>query len=1159
MILLLRLLNCVAQKFRGGRRLGLPQLVFLSIPQFVLFFAPAGLSADDGTNLFETNIRPLMVEHCQKCHGAIKQEAGLRLDSRAALMSGGEHGPAIVPGKPDKSLLISAVRHQGDVRMPPKGKLKDKQIQDLEQWILLGAPWPASLTETHDKLAETQRRHWAFQPVLKPALPEVKDSKWERTPVDRFILAKLDESGLSPSSVADRRTLIRRVTFDLTGLPPSFEQVEAFVNDPSVNAYEKLVERLLDLPQYGEQWARHWLDVARYADTKGYVYGREERFWVHAPAYRDWVVNAFNGDLPYNQFLLLQIAADQAAAQDRGAQAAMGFLTLGRRFLGVTHDIIDDRIDVVTRGPLGLTVACARCHDHKYDPIPTADYYSLYGVFLNSTERMLAVADPSSRDDAYAAFEKELSQRQQKLKETTLTKRNEAADRVRQRITDYLVAQTEISKYPEEGFDQVLATTDLIPTFVRRWEAWLESRAGIEDSIFGPWRRFTQLKSEEFPEKSAGIVRDFSDGLSTVNPRVRSALEQPPTSMRDVAERYGKLLQDVNREWKEACDAANQSGGPPPEKLPSEDTEALRQILYGPASPCLVPDEGIVSTELYFDSGSVTELWKLRGEVDRWLIQSPLAPAHAVSLVDRNLIRPSRVFRRGNPVNRGPEVTRHFVSVLAGPEPASFTTGSGRLELANAIIDPANPLTARVWVNRVWQHHFGTGLVRTPSDFGIRAEPPSHPELLDWLATRFVTDGWSTKQLHRLILLSSTYQQSSDGTVRTGRDLKLAGEIPRETVSTSPVLRSKLAAQVDPENRLLSRMNVRRLSFEEFRDSLLAISGRLDTQMGGRATDLFAGNGTVNRRRTIYGLVDRQFLATTLRIFDFPNPDLHIPVRSETTVPQQALFALNHPFVAQQAQELVERINRDATNEPSEQKLRRLYQTVFQREPTARQLDIAQKFLDAEIAEPTPSPASESLAWQYGYGELDETTKQLKTFTALPHFSGAAWQGGTQFPDATLGWVQLTAQGGHPGNDIKHSSIRRWVAPHDGRFSISSTAVHEVAAGNGIRCWIFSSTEGMLMSHVLHNQRQAMNVANVALKKGDSIDFVVDINGDLNSDQYLWAPEIVDVSNGDKSVASQALSWKSERDFSGPMPKLLSGWEQFAQVLLIANELMFVD
>ncbi|MEI8021072.1 MAG: DUF1553 domain-containing protein, partial [Schlesneria sp.] len=891
------------------------------------------------------------------------------------------------------------------------------------------------------------------------------------------------------------------------------------------------------------------------ADTKGYVYGREERFWVHAPAYRDWVVNAFNRNLPYDQFLLLQIAADQAASLNHDAQAAMGFLTLGRRFLGVTHDIIDDRIDVVTRGTMGLTVACARCHDHKYDPIPTADYYSLYGVFLNSTERMQPLTEPSNRDEAYVAFEKELSQRQRKLKETTLTKRTEAADRVRQRITDYLVAQTELSKYPEEGFDQVLATTDLIPTFVRRWEAWIELRGGIEDPIFGPWRRFAVLKPDEFPAKSAEIVQDHSNLSSVINPRVRSVLEHPPTSMRDVAERYGKLFEEVNREWKAACDAAKASGSPEPDKFPSEDSEALRTILYGPASPCLVPDEEIVSTESYFDSGSVTELWKLQGDVDRWLIQSPLAPPHAVSLVDRELIRPSRVFRRGNPVNRGPEVTRHFVTVLAGPQPIPFATGSGRLELAKAITNPTNPLTTRVWVNRVWQHHFGTGLVRTPSDFGIRAEPPSHPELLDWLATRFVADGWSTKHLHRLILLSNTYQQRSDGSFRTDNQ---PGKVPHETTSATSLL-SKPAAQIDPENRLLSRMNVSRLSFEEFRDGLLVVSGRLDTQMGGRATDMFAGNGTANRRRSLYGLVDRQFLATTLRIFDFANPDLHIPVRSETTVPQQALFALNHPFVAQQAQALVDRVIREGANEPNREKVRRLYRTVFQREPTAIQLDMAQKFLEADTVEPTPGPAIESLAWQYGYGELDETARQLKTYHSLPYFSGSAWQGGAQYPDGALGWVQLTAQGGHPGNDFKHCSVRRWVAPHDGQFSISSTAIHEVAAGNGIRCWIFSSTDGMLTSQVLHNQRQVMNIERVSLKKGDTLDFVVDINGDLNSDQYLWAPAILDLANGNESDTSPELSWKSERDFSGPTPKLLNGWEQLAQVLLISNELMFVD
>ena len=1152
---MIRLLKTVDRSTRERLGFELNQPLFLLILNLLLLATATELYADDGAVLFETNIRPLLIGYCQKCHGPTTQEAGLRLDSRAALITGGEHGPAIVPANPDQSLLLKAVRHLGDVQMPPNGKLKDKQIHDLEQWVILGAPWPASLTENSDKLAEAQRRHWAFQPVQNPALPEVKNPQWERTPVDRFILARLEGAGLSPSPPADRRTLIRRVTLDLTGLPPTFEQVETFVNDLSPNAYEKLVESLLDSPQYGEQWARHWLDVARYADTKGYVYGREERFWVHAPAYRDWVVNAFNHDLPYDQFLLLQIAADQVPSQDRRAQAAMGFLTLGRRFLGVTHDIIDDRIDVVTRGTMGLTVACARCHDHKYDPIPTADYYSLYGVFLNSTERMQPVAEPSNHDEAYAAFEKELSQRQQKLKETTLTKRTEAADRVRQRIADYLVAQTELSKYPEEGFDQVLATTDLIPTFVRRWEAWLESHGGIEDPIFGPWRRFAVLKPEEFPAKSVAIVQDLSNSSPAVNPRVRSALQQPPTSMREVAERYGKLFEDVNREWKAACDAAKKSGSAEPDRLPSEDSEALRTILYEPASPCLVPDEEIVSTESYFDSGSVTELWKLQGDVDRWLIQSPLAPAHMVSLVDRALIRPSRIFRRGNPVNRGPEVTRHFVSVLAGPQPTPFATGSGRLELAKAITDPANPLTTRVWVNRVWQHHFGVGLVRTASDFGIRAEPPSHPELLDWLATRFVADGWSTKRLHRLILLSNTYQQRSDGLYRTDNQ---PGEVPRQTASPTS-LPSKLASQIDPENRLLSRMNVRRLSFEEFRDSLLAISGRLDMQMGGRAADMFAGNGTANRRRTLYGLVDRQFLATTLRIFDFANPDLHIPVRSETTVPQQALFALNHPFAAKQAQALIERINREGAGASNSEKVRRLYQIALQREPTSTQLDMAQKFLEADTAEPTPGPSIESLAWQYGYGELDETANHLKSFQTLPYFSGSAWQGGAQYPDGALGWVQLTATGGHPGNDIKHCSVRRWVAPHDGLFSIASTAIHEVAAGNGIRCWIFSSTDGMLKSQVLHNQRQAMNVERVSLKKGDSLDFVVDINGDLNSDQYLWAPVIFGVAKGNESDLSPALAWKSERDFSGPAPTLLNGWEQLAQVLLISNELMFVD
>ena len=1102
-------------------------------------FSSSVLLADDDVRFFETDVRPVLVEHCQKCHGPKKQEAGLRLDSRQATLNGGDSGPAIVPGKPDESRLIAAVRQAGDVQMPPDGKLKQTEIEALAHWVRLGAPWPAA--EVNDEHpAEAWRRHWAFQPIGNPAPPVVQDGTWERTPIDRFVLAKLEAAGLAPSPPANRQILIRRATFDLTGLPPTPDEVEAFVNDPAPDAYAKLVDRLLESPRYGEQWARHWLDIARYSDTKGYVYAREERFWVHAPAYRDWVVQSFNRDLPYDQFLLLQIAADQVAPQDRGARAAMGFLTLGRRFLGVTHDIIDDRIDVVTRGTMGLTVACARCHDHKYDPIPTADYYALYGVFLNSTERLSPIAEPTVRDQAYAVFESELESRQQKLRETMLAKRNEAAERVRQRVTDYLIAQTELSKYPEEGFDQILAATDLIPTFVRRWEAWLALDARSDDPVFLPWRHFATFKADEFAAQADAAVHLWNEAGAAVNPRVLLALTPPPASMRDVAERYGKLLLEVDLQWKAACEAARVAGVAEPTKLEAAESEALRQCLYGAGSPCLVPDETIASTESYFDTATLDGLWKLQGELDRQLIQSPLAPAHALSLVDRELIRQARIFRRGNPANRGPEVTRHFVSVVAGPNPTPFSEGSGRLELARAIVDPANPLTARVWVNRVWQHHFGAGLVRTASDFGVRADAPSHPELLDWLATRFVAEGWSTKGLHRLILLSNAFQQCSDG-------------------ATDIAARERVL-QADPENRLLSRMNLRRLTFEEFRDSLLVIAGRLDLEMGGRAADLFADRGTAHRRRTLYGLVDRQFLPATFRVFDFANPDLHIPLRSETTVPQQALFALNHPFVAQQAQALVARVSQDGTAEPAE-KVRRLYRAAYQRDPTPRQLEAALAFLASDDQPPSPAPRTRELAWQYGYGELDETAKRLKDFHALPYFSGSAWQGSAQWPDPELGWVQLTAQGGHPGNDLQHCSVRRWVAPHDGTFSVCSAPIHEVAVGNGIRCWIISSRDGVLASLVLHNQRQEMNVASVALQQGDTLDFVVDTNAELNNDQYLWAPVIFVPSSGAEAAADAPKSWEAERDFSdaAPVPMLLNRWEQLAQVLLIANELMFVD
>ena len=1080
---------------------------------------------------FESQVRPLLVEHCHKCHGPDKEQAGLRLDSRDAALRGGENGPALVPGQPAASQMIEAVHYTGDNQMPPDGKLADDKIAVLEKWVMLGAPWPVttSLAET-EKLAK-QRTHWAFQPVKPVEPPPVSDSDWCRTPVDQFILAKLEHQQLSHSPQADRRTLIRRVTYDLTGLPPTPDEVEAFLQDDSPAAYPQLVERLLASPQYGEQWARHWLDVARYSDTKGYVYAREERVWVHAPAYRDWVVQALNSDLPYDRFLTLQIAADQVAPDDMPSQAAMGFLTLGRRFLGITHDIYDDRIDVVTRGTMGLTASCARCHDHKYDPIPTADYYSLYGVFMNSHESLVAAAEPKEKSEAYLAFEKDLSEKLKTQSETVTAKRLEAADRVRSRLKDYLVAQTELSKYPQEGFDLILATTDTIPALVWRWEAYIAAEMHTGNPVWVPWQRFAQLTPEEFAARSGEIAKTFaSPNDTTVNAMVAQSMQLPPTSMREVAERYAALFTEIDKAWKAGVEAAKTAGSPPPTELPQPEAEALRQVLYSPASPCLIPNESILSTEIYYDSGSVDQLWKLHNDIDRALINNPLAPAYAVTLVEREAIRPNRILRRGNPATKVGFIPRHFLSLIAGAEPTPFAQGSGRMELAQAIVDPTNPLTARVWVNRLWQHHFGTGLVRTPSDFGIRAEIPSHPELLDWLATQLISNGWSTKAIHRLIVNSNSYQQSSRGPT----------DFPA----------SQRADLLDPENRLLWRANVHRLSWEEFRDTLLVTTGQLDRQIGGRSADLFAGNGSANHRRTLYGTVDRQFLPAVLRMFDFANPDLHIPSRSETTVPQQALFSLNHPLMAEKSRAIVTHARLSEVEDPSE-KLKRLFRVAYQREPTMAQRESALAFLSAEVELPPDTPREETFAWSYGYGELDETAGQLKSFTPLPFFNGTAWQGGTSWPDATLGWAQLTARGGHPGDDMQHATIRRWTAPRAGRFSVTSKAIHEVAVGDGIRCWIVSNRGGILAKAAIHNRTEDMHVGSVTLEKGDTLDFVVDRNVDFNSEQHFWAPAIHEVE--------APTAWHAEHDFTGPAPVLLTHWEQLAQVLLLSNELMFVD
>ena len=1091
-----------------------------------LLLPSAYATADDGTDLFESEVRPLLLKQCIRCHGPKKQEASLRVDSRQALSQGGDSGPAIVRGEPQASLLIKAVRRSGDLEMPPEEKLSDREVKALEHWIKLGAPWPNVPATSADTTADKARQHWAFLPVSKPQVPQVEEKRWSHSPIDAFVGTRLKAAGLQPSPPADRRMLIRRATYALTGLPPSADDVQAFVADPDPQAHQELIDRLLDSPHYGEQWARHWLDVARYSDTKGYVYAREERFWTHAWAYRDWVVKALNADMPYDRFLLLQLAADQVDSRQSGDLAAMGFLTLGRRFLGVANLIIDDRIDVVTRGMMGLTVGCARCHNHKYDPIPTADYYSLYGVFASCSERLVPL-DDSAADEA---FQKNLNERQAKLANTLAAKRAESSQRARQRVADYLHAQTELEKYPADGFDQVFQTTDLLPAFVRRFEDYLFDAAQRNDPVFTAWRAYAALPRDRFAADAISITKQLQELSSAdLNPIVATQFVTPPQSFVEVTRRYGDLLTRTDEDWQTRVEAAKRDGAQVPAGFDDEHQEQLRRVLYGPQAPCQVPDEPIVHIEGFFDSGSCTALWKLQGEVDRSIVRAKGDSPFARTLVDRTKPTTARVFRRGDPIRKGRVVPRQFLSMLAGEDRTPFQQGSGRLELARAIIDPANPLTARVIVNRVWAHHFGQGLVPSTSDFGTRAAFPSHPELLDWLTTRFVEEGWSLKKLHRWIMNSEVYRLSS-----TGSENRAARE---------------LAQRTDPSNRLLWRMRERRLSFEELRDSMLVTTDKLDLRLGGKPSKLF--DKPYPTRRTLYGLVDRQFLPGTLRVFDFANPDLHIAQRRETTVPQQALFFLNHPLVLEHARELAKLS--DAELDPQE-RVRSMFRQAFQREPTVSEIAEALELV-RYARESRPSKPRVTVAdWSYGYGAYDEQSQRVTGFTRLPHFTGTAWQGGPKWPDTKLGWVQLTADGGHPGNDRSHAAVRRWTAPRPMNVKVQSLLDHRSKPGDGIRAFVVSSKSGLLGSTKIHQQDAKLKVDSLEVEQGDTIDFVVDIGDVLNSDEYLWEATIVEVDDADAR-----LTWNSKWDFPVNDVAKLTPWEQLAHVMFCTNEFLFVD
>src|SRR5580658_3696661 len=769
---------------------------------FALLSLPAA-AQPTSADFFENKIRPVLASKCYACHSSelARPVEGLMLDTKAGLAR------VVTPGKPNESRILQGIRYTDPTfQMPPTGKLPDSVIADFEQWIAAGAVDPriaTVVTTTPASLKgmsiEDGRKWWAFQPVREIAPPKVKDTTWAKTKIDAFVLAKLEEKGLTPSPAADKRTLVERAYVDLIGMKPTYEEVEAFVNDKSPDAYEKLLDKLLASQHYGERWGRHWLDVTRYAEDNSTSEATNPGY-PYAWRYRDWVIEAFNQDVPYDRFVKLQLAADlmkdAKRAQDSNDMRALGYLGAApiyhkdRRLsedvtAGFMTDDWDERVDAVSRGLLGMTVACARCHDHKFDPILTKDYYGLVGVFASTmrVERPMFDVDPQT-ETRYLWMQNQLFD----LRYSANLLTNEAS--------------TVVDSEPR----------------VAKWKADIDA-----------------LKTE------AETWRD----------------------------RYPKLVESLEKYW--APPGQRQQGGgrgaPPP------PPEPFMNAVYDAAQ---------------YTDGSDKQF--------TWIIVKP------------GEARDFPVLQHGNVTSPGDIVPRHFPTVLAKGDP-NFKIGSGRLELAERMFTDSGPLAARVIVNRVWAWHFGRPLVGTPSDFGTQGEKPSHPELLDDLAARFIAHGWSMKWLNREIMLSAAYRQSSRS--------RPEGE------------------QADQANSLVWRMNPRRLDVESYRDSILRAAGTLNEQMYGPSEDV---DRATSVRRTVYGRVSRSRLSNLLKLYDFPDPAQTSPGRDLTTTSLQQLFVMNSAFIEGQSAALVKAVQ----GEPDDvAKVRSLYRRILSRDPSQKELALA--------------------------------------------------------------------------------------------------------------------------------------------------------------------------------------------------------------------------
>jgi hypothetical protein len=944
---------------------------------------PASFTQDQ-IDFFENKIRPILVNQCLKCHSHEKDKGRelkgeYSMDTRADLMKIGN----VSPGDVKRSTLIKALEWDDELQMPPKKKLSDEEIADMKKWVEMGAPDPREAR----KDVKLKKDWWSFQKVTRPQVPEVKNAAWCKTSIDKFILAKLEKEDFLPAEPPETGTpdeirrkkeaLLRRAYFDLVGMPPSPDQIRDFINDRSPRAFEKVIDELQASPAYGERWARHWLDTARYSDTTGVVGNQrgEDYRYAYAWSYRDWVISAFNKDMPYDQFIMHQLAADKIPNNPKANLAALGFLTVGQRF-NDKNDILNDRIDVVGRGFLGLTVACARCHEHKFDPITQADYYALKGVFASSVEpKEGPVIAGDENSEGAKAFQEKLETLEKRAYATVFQMEREKGALFREKAAAYFQAGYELRQRDDpDAQKRATAILDREKLNGRFLDDTVSPRISERDPVMGPFVQLITMKENRkdlleamFSGKfrgaaaynaqvmeflrNAGPAASLPSDLATVSALVEKffRMKVDPT-VGAKADRKADVIQDLAKGgiFKKIAD-------PELKEIDPADRAVMEAAVFPMRLLTAKDITSVADVQKTIRAWGLTNGGELDGRsginrINELKLTNRSGPVRAMVLEDLPKPVDSPIYPRGNPPkpeDNAPLVPRRFIEVLAGGDPEPFNEeDSGRYDLAKAIASKSNPLTARVMVNRVWMHLLGEGLVRTPDDLGNNSGDPSHQELLDYLSSWFMDDygpskpGWSIKALQKAIMTSSVYQQSS---------------------RTPHMARQKAR---NASNSLLWRANVRRLDFEAFRDALLTMSGDMDKTLFGPPVNLVSE--PYSFRRSVYGYIDRGSVPDLLAQFDVASPLEPNTKRTSTIVPQQALFLMNSPFTIGVAQKVVKR--REVVDALVRQKDTRagilaIFQIVLQRTPSQQEFEMAYRFVSAEAK---------------NQGRVDEAMKQAE-------------------------------------------------------------------------------------------------------------------------------------------------------------------------------------